>query len=128
MAAKKKAKKPASKPAKAKPVAAKAPHENKNLMGALAYLLVFITGIALLLTEKKDSYVRFHAAQSTVAFGALFILSILLTVTLIGSLIVGMVSLLLWLFLMWKAYNGERYELPYIQEWVSKAEKQIRSS
>ena len=34
--------------------------------------------------------------------------------------ILGLVTLLLWLFLMWKAYSGERYELPVVAEFAKK--------
>lgn len=37
---------------------------NQNLLGALAYLGGFVTGIIILLVEKKNKFVRFHAMQS----------------------------------------------------------------
>jgi uncharacterized membrane protein len=30
------------------------------------------------------------------------------------QLVIGLGSFLLWLFLMWKAYNNERFELPLV--------------
>lgn len=94
---------------------------NQNLKGALAYLLGPITGIALLLTDKKNDYIRFHAMQSTVLFGAILLLNIVLVIipilgwflALMIAPIVTLVSFILWLVLMYKAYTGERYKLPY---------------
>lgn len=103
---------------------------NEKLMGAVAYLLGPVTGIVLLLIEKKNSYVRFHAMQSTLLFGAVFLFNVVLgiipvlgwLVALILSPIIGIGSFILWLVLMWKAYNGEKYKLPYFG---NLAEKQL---
>ncbi len=46
----------------------------ENIEGVLCYLLGFITGIAFYLLEKENKFVRFHAMQSIIVFGALFIL------------------------------------------------------
>lgn len=105
-------------------------NSNEKMMGAVAYLLGPVTGIVLLITDKKNSYVRFHAMQSTVLFGAFLLLNIVLgiipilgwIIALIISPILGIASFILWLFLMWKAYNGEKYKLPYFGEL---AEKQL---
>jgi uncharacterized membrane protein len=95
-------------------------------LGAVAYLLGFITGIVLLLVEKKDKFVRFHAMQSTILFGGLFIVNLALGfIPLLGWLvgfILSIASFILWIFLMWKAFQGEMYKLPYIGEI---AEKQL---
>lgn len=106
--------------------------KSNNIMGAVAYLLWFITGIVLLITEKKDPFVRFHAAQSTVVFGLLFIVGIVLGfIPFVGWLLMlplMLVELLLWLFLMWKAYSGEQFQLPMIAGLVKNVEKSIKSS
>ena len=60
---------------------------NDNLMGAVAYLLGFVTGIVLLLIEKKSKFVRFHAMQSTLLFGGIFI----------ANVVLGFVPILGWL-------------------------------
>lgn len=97
-----------------------------NIKGTLAYLLGFITGIVLLLTEKKSQFVRFHAMQSTILFGGLFIINIALSfILLLGwltNIVLSLVAFVLWLVLMWKAFNGEKYKLPYIGDL---AEKQL---
>lgn len=94
----------------------------KNLMGAAAYLLGFITGIVFLLVEKEDKFIRFHAMQSTIVFGALFILGLVPVVGLVLGVVIAPVSFILWLVLMWKAYSGEMFKLPIIGDF---AEKQL---
>ena len=103
---------------------------NEKLMGAGAYLLGPVTGIVLLLVEKKNEYVRFHAMQSTILFGGIFLLNIALgivpvlglIIAVIISPVIALVSFILWLLLMWKAYSGEMYKLPYVGDL---AEKQL---
>lgn len=103
---------------------------NEKMMGAVSYLLGPITGIIILLTEKNNANIRFHAMQSTLLFGAIFLFNIVLgiipvlgwLVALVLSPLIGIVSLVLWLLLMWKAYNGEKFKLPYFGDL---AEKQL---
>lgn len=86
----------------------------ENVEGALCYLLGFITGILFYFLEKRSEFVRFHATQSTILFIGLCILSYLfMFVPFLGS-VISIISLLLWLFLMYKAYEGERYKLPVV--------------
>ncbi len=92
--------------------------QNQNLLGALAYLLGFITGIILLLVEKENKFVRFHAMQSTIVFLGIFVAQFILGVIPVIGALLGMLlsiaSLILWLVLMIKAFQGELYKLPYI--------------
>jgi len=91
---------------------------NKNVMAAATYLLGPITGIIFLLLEKQDKFIRFHAMQSTILFGALFVINFGLGfIPLLGwlaGLVLSMAAFILWIVLMLKAFNGEEYELPYI--------------
>jgi len=91
---------------------------NENLMGAASYLLGFITGIIFLLVEKESKFVRFHAMQSTILFGGVFIANIALGFVPILGWIVGLLislgSFVLWIVLMWKAFQGETYKVPYV--------------
>jgi uncharacterized membrane protein len=89
----------------------------ENTEGALCYSLGLITGILLLLIEKQSQFVRFHAIQSTSVFLPLFLIQILTFVSLtfaslILSPIIVLLEAILWIFLMYKAYRGERYKLP----------------
>ncbi len=100
-----------------------------NVAGALAYFLGALTGILFLVIDKERPFVRFHAMQSillTVAAVALsivlFILSVALgALPLIGWLISVLLSLViwiggfvLWIYLMYRAYQGDEWQLPIV--------------
>lgn len=90
---------------------------DENLAGALAYSLGWISGAALLVIERENRYVRFHATQSVVAFGALCVLwfvglSIPLFGWILSFVVIPPFSAALWLILLYKAYHGERVKLP----------------
>jgi len=90
-----------------------------NLAAALTYLVGFVTGVIFLLVEKDNRFVRFHAMQSTLLFLGIVILDILLQIVpILGALVVFLLvipaSAILWLFLMYKAYQGEEYKLPFV--------------
>ncbi len=90
-----------------------------NVAGALAYAMGWVTGLAFLLTERENRFVRFHALQSTLAFGALSVawmvsLSIPFFGWLLAFVILPPFSVVLWLFMMFKAYQGEQYKLPVV--------------
>ena len=93
---------------------------DENIAGALAYFGIFISGVALLVLEKDSTYVRFHALQSTVTFLSLFVISLVGgLIPLIGpllSVLIPPATLILWIVLMVKAYQGERWQLPVIGE------------
>lgn len=89
----------------------------ENVAGFLCYLMVFVTGIVFLVVEKKSSFVKFHAMQSTITFLGLFvIMGVIGLIPVINLLIVPLwiLSLIVWLILMIKALQGERYRLPVV--------------
>jgi uncharacterized membrane protein len=90
-----------------------------NLAAALSYLVGFVTGIIFLLVEKENKFVRFHAMQSTLVFLGIVAVDILLQlIPFIGALVVLFVvipvSAFLWLFLMFRAYQGDEFKLPLV--------------
>jgi uncharacterized membrane protein len=102
-----------------------------NMAAALCYLLGPITGVLFLVLEpyNKNKTIRFHAFQSIFVFVGLFavgivitILSILLVaIPLIGwifgtmlHLAFGLGCFVLWLVLMYKAYNNEKWVTPVV--------------
>ena len=90
---------------------------DENLAGALAYALGWITGVALLIVERENQFVRFHALQSAIVFGTLsavwfFGVSIPLLGWIVSFVIIPPVSAVLWLLMLFKAYRGERFKLP----------------
>ena len=93
----------------------------KNTAAALSYVLGWLTGIVLLLIE-KDPFVRFHAMQSVVTFGALTILVFVPVIGWVLSPVIMIVGFVLWLVLIFKAYQGEKFKLPITGDF---AEKQL---
>lgn len=98
----------------------------ENVAGALCYLVGWVTGLIFFLIDKRP-YVRFHAAQSIVVFGGLHILSfvigIMFGISILGGMrgmsfgwavysIIDLACLVLWIVLMIKAYQGERFRVP----------------
>ena len=88
---------------------------NDNLIAAVSYLLIL--SIIILLVKKDSDYVRFHARQGVVLFGAFVILSIigiplvfllpitgLLNLVILVAVIVGFVQ----------ALGGKRYKMPVV--------------
>jgi uncharacterized membrane protein len=100
---------------------------SENVAALLSYLLGWVTGIIFFLIDKRP-FVRFHAAQSIVVFGGLHILNIVLGIFFIragflggfgafgfGSAVYGLINLvafILWILLMVKAYQHEKFEVP----------------
>lgn len=93
-----------------------------NLSGLLAYLAGFVSAVVLLVLEKENRSVRFHAYQSLATFGGLFVLSLVVgLIPFVGwliALLLSPVSLILWIVLMVKAYQGERFKLPVVGDWA----------
>ena len=110
-----------------------------NVAALLSYVVGWITGLIFFLIETKNKFVRFHAMQSVIVFGALtvasIVISILVSVFVIARLyfvlplfqLIGtclwLVGLILWIILMIKAYQGEYFKLPFAGDI---AEKQIQ--
>jgi len=97
-----------------------------NIGGLLSYVLGWITGLIFFLIEEKDEFVRFHAMQSIVFFGAITVIQIVLGLfqlipgigilfTVLMSL-VGLLAFVMWIVLMVKAYQGVLYRLPVAGE------------
>jgi uncharacterized membrane protein len=98
-----------------------------NMAAALAYLAGFITGIVMLIIEKESRFVRFHAMQSTVVFVAVLIMSVVInSIPILGAFLYAFLLfpavVIVWLVLMFKAYNRETFKLPIAGDF---AEKQI---
>jgi len=97
---------------------------DENIEALLTYVLGWITGIIFLALERENKFVRFHAAQSLAVFLPLFVALIILgVIPFIGwilSLILSILTLLLWLFLMFKAFQGEKYKLPVVGDFAER--------
>lgn len=100
-----------------------------SMAGALAYLAGPFSGVLILLAERTNRYVRFHAWQAIIALGGLG----LLTVGLLASAFLGLfvspamflalyvsagiaavVWLVVWATCLFKAYGGSAWKLPLV--------------
>lgn len=102
------------------------PNKHQHLHAVLIYfsnLYIFsplglIVSVVYLIFQKKNIFIRFHAMQALLVFGGLFILDLAFFYTpSIGRLLNAVLiiaDLVLWVFLMIKAYQGHMYKLPYI--------------
>ena len=100
---------------------------NKNTAGALSYVLGPVTGVIFLVLE-KDAFVRFHAMQSIVVFATLFVLQWVLGFTIILLPLVPLISILsfiLWLLLIYKAWQGQEWEVPILGKYARKFVKKV---
>jgi uncharacterized membrane protein len=98
-----------------------------RLAAPLAYAGWWVTGAIFWFVERRDAFVRFHAAQALAAFGLIAALVSGLCLLAAASLtflpsaftplvwIAGLtfvVGLALWLVAMWKAATGKAWRIP----------------
>jgi uncharacterized membrane protein len=99
---------------------------NENLAGLLSYALLFFSGVIVLIMEKENKTVRFHALQSILWFMLLWIArTVVGWIPLISGpldAVIGLVTVASWLFLMYNAYMGKKFKIPMIGD---VAEKQV---
>ena len=90
---------------------------DENIASALTYVLGFVTGIIFILMEKENKTVRFNAMQSIIVFLGLFIVGIVISfipfINILG-LVIMLVEIILWLVLIIKSYQGEKFKLPVV--------------
>jgi uncharacterized membrane protein len=104
----------------------------ENIAAALSYVFGFFSGIAVLIMERENKFVRFHALQSTLWFLFLMIVGWVLRLVrglpfigwILGIIInplltvLGIVITASIIFLAYKAYKGESFKLPIIGDIV----------
>ena len=111
------------------------PQMAENTAALLSYVLGWVTGLIFYFIDKRP-YVRFHAAQSIVVFGGLNVITILLGMVFGMSLMAGgmagfsmgfaiyrivdLAAFVLWILLMIKAYQGQRFRVPIAADLADK--------
>ena len=114
-----------------------------NAAALVSYIWVPVTSVLVLVTEKQNRLVRFHAWQSLFFGLSIFALTMILSVVigvvmLVGGVVspyagilVSLVSLLVWLvsalailgvwvMCLFKAYRGDMYKLPVVGNYAEK--------
>lgn len=101
----------------------------------LAYLAWWVTGILFYIIERDNKFVRFHAAQSIVAFGAIAIAMaglglgsfIVLFLSTTGfqlmqwlAFVVGTGGMIVWAICLFKAFSGEYFKLPLVGDFAER--------
>jgi len=99
---------------------------DENVAGLLSYVLGWVTGLIFFLIDKRP-FVRFHAIQSIGLSIALFavylVIGVLFTMLHFMSMgflalaiypLLGLLIFVLWIFMMYKAYQHEKFMLPII--------------
>jgi uncharacterized membrane protein len=101
----------------------------------LAYLAGPFSGALILLAESQNSDVRFHAWQSVVGLGglfvglllayalgaaALFVSATAVTVLFAAASVIWIVIAIVWAICLWKAYAGERWRLPIAGDYAER--------
>jgi uncharacterized membrane protein len=98
-----------------------------NFAAALSYLAGPFSGILILLVERSNRYVRFHAWQAVLGLGGLAVLAagalffsfltllispLAFTVMYRVSEIVALVWVVAWVWCLLKAFKGEAWKMP----------------
>lgn len=101
---------------------------DEKLAAVISYVFIFFSGIAVLIMERENKFVRFHALQSTLWFLTIMIviwvLRFIATFPFIGWIlgiviipvvtVLGLIAFGSWVFLMYKAHQGEMFKLPIV--------------
>lgn len=112
---------------------------DENVAGLLCYIFWWVSGVIFLVLDKRP-FVRFHAAQDIAFNLAMYVIGIAfwivawfitIVTTAIFHFPIGLFSFFLgpvlgiaflgtWIFLMYKAFNHEKFKLPIIGDMVEK--------
>lgn len=118
-----------------RPVPSSSTGLDPRLAAVVAYSAWWVTGALFLLIERHDDSVRFHAAQAVVVFGLVSLLIAVASASALPLMLVssqaGRIALALsnaawlggvglWLWLVVKAWQGERWCVPGVSGLVDK--------
>jgi len=111
-----------------------------NIAAALSYFFGLLSGALFFAMESESRFVKFHAMQSMLVSVAAIVVYIAYTIVFmilwrlpfigwiagifasLGWLVLALAFLGVWLYCMFRAFQGERFKLPFIGE---VAEKQV---
>ena len=95
-----------------------------NVAALLAYVLGLVTGLVFFLIERDSPFVKFHAMQSiafsVVMFIAGLVLALIPFIGAAGTALLNLAGLIVWVLLMVKAYQGERFKLPVLGDFAER--------
>lgn len=106
-----------------------------RIAATLAYVVWWLTGLLFLFIERRNRFVRFHAMQSTVGLGSLWLAGVAMWVLAFATLLVNptvfqvllALDLAIWVafvaawgICLFKAYQGERWKLPLLGDFAER--------
>jgi len=107
--------------------------KDASILAAAPYVFSVLIGVLIYLMEKEDRYVRFHALQAillhtafTVIYTVLFMIIWVGAFFIVGFLCLPFLFLLVGaailasIWLAYRAYQGEYFELPVIGEFAAR--------
>ena len=101
----------------------------------LAYSGWWVTGAIFWFLERRDSVVRYHAAQAVVVFGAAALLIAVFSLLAAASLsflpvlfgpfagaaaLTWVAGVVLWAVTMWKVASGDEWRIPAAAPWIER--------
>ena len=96
----------------------------ENVASLLCYVLGWISGIVFLILEPENKTIKYHAWQSIIVFGAVNILGVVFSyipgLRIFLPYIIWVIGFILWIVLMVKAYQGQKYKVPVAGEMAEK--------
>lgn len=106
-----------------------------NIASALAYLAGPFSGVLVLLAERTNQTVRFHAWQSIVGLGGLGVVVAVLILSAFAAIVISaalfkallytgwavwIAWIVLWVLCIVKAYQGQRWKLPLAGDYAER--------
>ena len=106
-----------------------------NVASALSYLAGPFSGVLLVLAERTNPTVRFHAWQSIIGLGGLGVLVAVLILSAFAAIVVSAALfkallyagwavwigwIVLWVVCIVKAYQGQRWKLPLVGDYAER--------
>jgi uncharacterized membrane protein len=106
-----------------------------HVAAPLAYIGWWATGLIFWLAERRDPYVRFHAAQALTAFGGIALLLGVLGALALASLsflpfafdglvvaaeAIAALAVLLWIASVWQVARGGSWRIPLAARWADR--------
>jgi uncharacterized membrane protein len=98
----------------------------ENVASLLCYVLWWVSGIVFLILEPNNKNIKFHAYQSILVFGVIWLAGMIISwIPFIGWVlgpIIWAIGFVLWIVLMLLAYQGRKYKMPWAgnlaEKWV----------
>lgn len=109
-----------------------------HVASALAYLAGPFSGVLVLMGERTNSLVRFHAWQSIIGLGGLGLLVAVLILSAFAAIVISaalfrallyagwavwIAWILLWVVCIVKAYQGQRWKLPLAGDYAERVSR-----